>query len=106
MSETITVEAFPPGERRFIRVENTEIAIINHDGTYHAFKNWCPHMGAPLGKGYVSTPNDMESDTPKIACPFHSWRFDIESGKSTFSDLKVPTFDIVREGTEIHIQLK
>ena len=105
MSAPITIDAFPPGDRRFVSANDMEIAVVNVDGEYYAFRNWCPHMGAPLGKGRVSTPDDVDCGSNVVSCPFHSWRFDLESGKSTFSELQIATFDVTRNGDELHLFL-
>lgn len=104
-TDTITLSAFPPGEREFIKADGIEIAIVNHDGEYHAFRNWCPHMGAPLGKGPVSSSDETECDDTLVSCPFHTWQFDLESGSATFGDLQIATFDVAQEEDTLHLHL-
>jgi nitrite reductase/ring-hydroxylating ferredoxin subunit len=75
----------PPGEKKIIEVEETEIVVTNVDGEYYAVSNFCPHMGGPVGHG----PIDTAGETTTIACPFHGWRFDLDSGDPVFpSDKK------------------
>lgn len=75
----------PPGEKKIIEVQDTEIVVTNVDGEYYAVSNFCPHMGGPVGHG----PIDTEGDQTTIACPFHGWRFDLDSGDPIFpSDKK------------------
>ncbi|GAB3036486.1 Rieske (2Fe-2S) protein [Natronobiforma cellulositropha] len=105
MSETITLQPFEAGERRFVKASGVEIAVVNVDGEYYAFKNWCPHMGAPLGRGPVESAGNDECETATVSCPFHSWCFDLESGKSTFSELQIATFDVTREGDDLHLHV-
>lgn len=105
MEDTITLPEFPDGERRFVEVEGIEIAVLNVEGEYYAFRNFCPHMGAPLGRGPVSSSADPEGDEKTLSCPFHSWAFYLETGESTFGDLQVATFDTTVEDGEVVISL-
>ena len=74
-----------PGERKFFDINGIEIAVLNVDGDYHAVRNSCPHMGAPVARGPVE-PNETDDCGGYIlSCPFHEWRFDLESGESVFS---------------------
>ncbi len=64
---------FEPGA--VVTVENQEIAIFPRaegDGGYCALANSCPHAGASLAEGHLS---DGE-----VSCPWHGWRFDLETG--------------------------
>ncbi|WP_436348053.1 Rieske (2Fe-2S) protein [Natronorubrum sp. FCH18a] len=70
----------PPGERKIINVNETEIVVTNVDGEYYAVSNFCPHMGGPVGHG----PIESDDEETTIACPFHGWRFDLDSGKPAF----------------------
>ncbi len=46
-----------PGEKIKIDLEGREILIVNVDGSYHAFDNKCPHMGASLFDGKIDGNN-------------------------------------------------
>ena len=48
MGEWVTVaraEGLAPGERRFIAVDDAQIAIFNFDGQYNAIEDVCTHEG-------------------------------------------------------------
>jgi nitrite reductase (NADH) small subunit len=82
--EVAKTSEISPSERRFYEVKGKEIAIINVDGEYYAIENFCPHMGGPVGRGPLSV-----SDEEKvIMCPFHEWRFDLETGDVVFPSKK------------------
>lgn len=89
------------GDRKFITVEDEEIAVINLEGDYYALKNFCPHMEGPLARGYISTKQKDGKEVKYVSCPFHEWEFDIETGDALFNDKhKVKTYDVkVRDGT-------
>lgn len=64
-----------PGEGvKLITLSEREFAIIAHDGKYYAVENFCPHKGGPLGLGQVKNGT--------ITCPWHRFRFELESGNS------------------------
>lgn len=91
----------PEGERTFVRVNGSEIAILNISGEYYAIKNYCPHMEGPLGQGNCS--ND---GTPTIRCPWHCWEFNLKTGEPCFPARKrVSTYDVREEDGDLKIEL-
>lgn len=49
-----------------------EIVLIKKHNKIFALNNECPHMGGPLGEGEV--------ENNELVCPWHQWRFNIETG--------------------------
>jgi nitrite reductase/ring-hydroxylating ferredoxin subunit len=80
------------GERLIVTVQGRSIGIFNVAGRFYAFLNRCPHRGAQLCKGDIV--GRLESDRPGhfrldpdrrfLACPWHGWEFDLETGESWF----------------------
>lgn len=83
-------EDIPEGERLIVEVGGREIGIFNVGGTFHALLHRCPHASGPLCSGplqnhvYADKPGEVRMDPDKVflACPFHGWLFDLESGQS------------------------
>ena len=80
----------PPGARKTLEINGRAIVVFNLDGEFFALADRCPHRGGPLSKGQLtglllsSEPGDY-SYTRRgeiIRCPWHSWEFDIRTGKS------------------------
>lgn len=104
------VRDFPPGTRRIVMVDNTEIGVFNVDGTYYALRSSCPHQGAPLCRGRVvgTTMSTRPYETVYvregeiIKCPWHGWEFDILTGRSVFNPhkVRVRTYDVTVEVDE------
>ena len=46
-----SVEEFPIGNHKVVKIGNREIGIFNIKGEYFALANKCPHEGASLCKG-------------------------------------------------------
>lgn len=113
------VDELPPGERVIVEVRGVEICVFNIDGEYHAVLNWCPHQGGPLCEGdlggatratfdkeTLETEVTWVNDGRIIACPWHGWEFDVETGESLSQpDSAVPTHDVITRNNEIIIQL-
>lgn len=84
----------PPGERRFYEIDGKEIVVVNHDGNFYAVRNFCPHMGGPLGQGPIVETDETECGFA-IECPFHNWTFGLDDGKATFSERRrIATYDV------------
>ena len=80
----------PPGGRKLVEIDNRAIVIFNLGGEFFALLNRCPHQGGSLHKGTLT--GLVESSRPGeyrysrkgeiIRCPWHSWEYDIRTGKS------------------------
>lgn len=90
-----------PGERKFYEVNGIEIAVLNIDGSYFAIRNSCPHMEGPVGRG----PVEHTDDSYQIACPFHEWQFDLDTGKALFESKRLQTYDVTVEDGEILVDI-
>ena len=79
-----------PGGRKLFEVKGRKIVVFNLAGEFFAVSDRCPHQGGPLSKGIVT--GFVESREPGeycysrrgevIRCPWHSWEYDIRTGKS------------------------
>jgi nitrite reductase/ring-hydroxylating ferredoxin subunit len=84
------VEEFPAGDRKIVKAGARSIGVFNVDGEYFAIRNRCPHQGGPLCLGRLSpwavaaAPGQaaMEGPPRLIACPWHGWEYDLETGQS------------------------
>jgi nitrite reductase (NADH) small subunit len=71
------------------RVAGREIGVMVDatTGAPRAFRNRCPHRGAPLCRGTVrrrlaGTPGTYElSGDSMVHCPWHGWQFDLATGR-------------------------
>jgi nitrite reductase (NADH) small subunit len=79
----------PPGARRIVVQGKVSVGVFNVGGAYHAFRNVCPHGGAPVCEGPVSgttLPSPVyEYNTGRagciLRCPWHGWEFDLTTGE-------------------------
>jgi len=84
------VSSFPDGERRIVQVGGRSIGVFRVGESFYGIRNRCPHQGGPLCLGHVL--GDAVADAPgqarisqdplRIACPWHGWEYDLDSGQS------------------------
>ena len=101
------------GDRIIVQIGGIEVAVFRIDEDYHALANFCPHQSGPLceGKrlGELRGAKDgwqleYDDDTDVIACPWHGWRFEIDTGESLETDkYKIPRYDVEVEDGKIFI---
>lgn len=105
-------------EKIIIEVGNREVCVFNLDGEYHALLNTCMHQFGPLCEGDIEKKLTAEhgglqeridvqytDDEYIIICPWHSWTYDIKTGKHTGDpNIQVPTFNVIVEDGEVFIE--
>lgn len=74
-----SIENIPMGEGRDFKVGDEEIAIFRtRDNRIYAVQAKCPHRGGFLADGIIGG--------GVLVCPFHSYKFDLTSGKPLGND--------------------
>jgi nitrite reductase (NADH) small subunit len=79
----------PPGARRLVQIGKIEIGLFNVDGVVRAYRNVCPHAGAPVCVGRISGTTlpskvyeyDYGLEGCILRCPWHGWEFDLRTGE-------------------------
>jgi nitrite reductase/ring-hydroxylating ferredoxin subunit len=84
------VDEFPDGERRIVQAGVRSIGVFRVGDAFYGIRNRCPHQGGPLCRGHLLA--DATADAPgsprissnplRIACPWHGWEYDLETGQS------------------------
>jgi nitrite reductase/ring-hydroxylating ferredoxin subunit len=77
MSEAVRIcsaHEVPIEGAKLVSFQGREISLINHQQKFYAVENYCPHMGGPLGLGWIK--NGI------ITCPWHRFRFHLQTGRS------------------------
>lgn len=62
-----------PGASRTYSIAGHEITVVRAPDRWFAFDDRCPHKGARLSRGEVTTTH--------ATCPLHGWTFDLETGQ-------------------------
>jgi 3-phenylpropionate/trans-cinnamate dioxygenase ferredoxin subunit len=91
------LQEFPAGTRKLITIGERRIVVFNVDGRFFALSDRCPHEGGSLFKGKLT--GLVQSQMPGeysysqlgevIRCPWHSWEFDLRTGRSYCSPKRV-----------------
>jgi NAD(P)H-dependent nitrite reductase small subunit len=85
-----------PGAAIPVVVGDREIALFNIDDAFYAVDNACPHQGGPLCEGWV--------EDKSVTCPWHSWTFDLQTGKMPLDDISIlDVFDVRVEAGDIMV---
>ncbi len=82
--------AVEEGGARAFDVEGRSVAVFREGGRLFAMDNSCVHAGGPLAEGHL--------DNGTVTCPWHGWRFRLESGQCTvLEDQCQETFSVREE---------
>ncbi len=77
------------GVGQFVEIAGHELAVfrLDHPPRYIVIRNSCPHAGGNLAAGAV--------DGHCVECPWHHWRFDLDTGACTLSaDARLVRYDV------------
>lgn len=85
-----SLSEIPPGSRKLVTAAGRPIVVFNVGGRLYAIANRCPHAGGSLVHGKLvglveaSEPGSYSYSRPGeiLRCPWHSWEFDLATGKS------------------------
>ena len=106
-----------PGDRIVVELDGVEVGVFNVEGELYAIRNRCPHRGGPVCEGKVTDAlvghwpgigqrlEERLAGDPAIACPWHGWEFDLETGVHLGDDtFRVPTYETFREDGIIYVE--
>jgi 3-phenylpropionate/trans-cinnamate dioxygenase ferredoxin subunit len=88
----------PPGGVKVVRLDETEVAVFNVDGVYHAIEDVCTHDGGPLAEGTL--------EGHVVECPRHGARFDVRTGAVLCfpATAPVPTYRVRVVGDDVQLE--
>ncbi len=83
-----------PGAALVVESGRYEVALFDVGGDVRAYENACPHQGGPIGEGAI--------EDGFVTCPWHAWRFDLQTGKMSLGDFAVlRRFEVRVEGADV-----
>ena len=120
MSERVrvaSVEELGEGDRTLVVVDGTSVGVFNVEGEYYALENECPHQGGPVCTGRIGGKIVAEdqgvgervkeriSDEQVIACPWHGWEYDVETGEHVGNPrVALETYDVEVEDGDVYVR--
>jgi nitrite reductase (NADH) small subunit len=107
-------EAPQEGATRMLEIRGHRVGLFRVGGGLHALADRCPHRGAPLCAGRITTPIEVHDGELALArrasvvrCPWHKWEFEIATGRCLVDDkLRVRTYAVRVEADEIVVSLE
>lgn len=86
-----------PGRGRQYRLDGKPVAVFRTEDGWLAIGDTCPHMGTSLSDGTVHG--------GAVECPWHHWRFDLTTGRSTERDWAcVATYEVRVVDGELYLK--
>ncbi len=97
--DVASTDDIPVGKGRAFAVEGRMVAVFNDGGTFRAIDDFCPHMGASLGDGWL--------ENGCVACPWHAWRFQLSDGAWLDNPkIKTEVFPVRIVGQRIEVEIE
>lgn len=76
-----------PGRGRQFQLDGKPVAVFRTPSGWFAIGDTCPHMGTSLSDGTLRD--------GAVECPWHHWKFDLATGRSTERDWAcVATYEV------------
>jgi nitrite reductase/ring-hydroxylating ferredoxin subunit len=110
-------EELPAGDHALVDVDGVQVGVFNVDGEYYAIQNECAHQGGPVCAGDVRPElraefeapgervRESHGDRPVIACPWHGWEYDLETGSHLgVQDIAVRTYPVVEDDGVVYVE--
>jgi nitrite reductase/ring-hydroxylating ferredoxin subunit len=105
--------------RVLVEVRGKNIAIFRLDDEYYAIQDFCVHQGGPMCKGADIRPRYLEStktetgwqlsqnqDVPTVACPWHGWEYNLETGDHVApTGYTLRTYPVIVKEEELYIRV-
>lgn len=92
-SEDEARKRLSPGRPQLLIVHGKRICLVLYNNQFYAVQDACTHNGESLSKGTVNFLGE-------IICPWHNYRFALQSGKACDSSCSDLTTYAVRSDTE------
>ncbi|GIP40838.1 (2Fe-2S)-binding protein [Paenibacillus sp. J31TS4] len=99
-------------KQRIFQVQGLEIGLYCVEGRWFAWRNVCPHQGAPICKGRVCGTRlpslvyqyEYGMEERILRCPWHGWEFDLTTGEHLVdSGTKLRGYEVVCEGEDLFV---
>jgi nitrite reductase/ring-hydroxylating ferredoxin subunit len=91
------VEDVAPGTVAAVEAGDEKLALANVDGRFYALQGACLHLGGPLGEGKLDVNH-------YLACPWHGWKYHVETGKNDFDlAIQARTYEVRVEDGEVQV---
>jgi len=80
-----------------ISVDDRQILVVAHEGSFYAFDNICIHRDRELSKGVILN--------GKLVCPGHQWAFALGTGWEAVKEQCQPTHAVRVQGGDVFVSI-
>ena len=95
--EITALNQIPESDILKVKVEDTSL-ILNRQGTHvTCYRNACTHLEYPIDMGKV--------DNGIITCPFHKFRYKLDTGKCLNAPDFLESYPIKIEGDRVFVEI-
>jgi nitrite reductase/ring-hydroxylating ferredoxin subunit len=85
----LRVDELPENGHKIVEVRGIQYGVYRIKGEYYAWRNVCPHAGAPVCVGKVCGTRlpslvyeyKYGRENEILRCPWHGWEFDLLTGE-------------------------
>ncbi|MEW9672438.1 Rieske (2Fe-2S) protein [Ammoniphilus sp. 3BR4] len=102
--------------KKAVSIDRKPIVVVrSQSGEVYALRDVCPHKGPCLSagmldkncSGYDVGEYIFEQEKEVLRCPWHSWEFDIKTGRSLFDPekVKVKTYEVTIEDNQVFVEV-
>ncbi len=96
--DVAAIHDIPEGRGRAFAVAGRMVAVFRVGDGLQAIDDFCPHMGASLGDGWV--------EDGCVACPWHAWRFRLSDGAWLDNPkIKTQVFPVRLVGERVEVEI-
>jgi nitrite reductase/ring-hydroxylating ferredoxin subunit len=96
--DVASIHDIPEGRGRAFPVAGRMVAIFRLSDSLRAIDDFCPHMGASLGDGWV--------EDGCVSCPWHAWRFQLSDGAWMDNPkIKTQVFPVRLVGDRVEVEI-
>ncbi len=113
------VQDIPEGGGVLVVAAGTEVGVFRVRGSVHAYENRCLHQGGPVCTGEIVGRYEQVLDRdrtvigerfvdeePRIACPWHGWEYDLETGRCTADRrFRLRRFPVVIRDGDVYVSI-
>ncbi len=80
-----------------VEIDERQILVVAHEGSFFAFDNICIHRDRELSKGVILN--------GKLVCPGHQWAFALDTGWEAVKEECQPTHSVRVDGDEVFVSV-
>jgi nitrite reductase (NADH) small subunit len=106
---------FENGAPHIVVVDGREIGVVRWGNQFFAMRNHCPDQGGPLCAGPVRlhlaagpvgehVALTLEEGRPVIACPWHHYEFDLQTGHEIRGGRRAITYQVEVEAGRVYLR--